>query len=59
MTEESTLPKSFADCLYELEQDALERKSKADAPELARRWAVVRTELEKVYAYVNTYLKEE
>lgn len=58
MTEEYTLPKSFSECLEPLLQDALNRKSTIDDANKARQWAIVRTELEKVLAYVR-YIEEE
>jgi len=42
----------FSDKLQELVQQALDNKVRADDYELARKWAIVRTELEKVHAYV-------
>jgi len=44
--------------LEELIQRALDNKNAADDGELARKWAIVRTELEKIHAYVLT-LEEE
>lgn len=57
MTEEFTLPKSFSECLEPLLQDALNRKNTSDDADLARKWAIVRTDLEKVLAYVR-YIEE-
>lgn len=45
--------------LEKLMQEAKNRKQSADDGETARHWAVVYTELEKVYAYVKVNLKEE
>lgn len=44
----------FSERLSVLVQEALDKKNNADDGELARRWAIVRTELEKVHAYVLT-----
>lgn len=54
MDSENTYPKSFSQCLEELIQSALDNKTSADDGETARKWAIVRTELEKVHAYVLT-----
>ncbi len=35
-------------------QRALDNKTSADGGEQARKWAIVRTELEKIHAYVLT-----
>lgn len=53
------IEKSFSERLDELVQTALDKKNSADDAEKARRWAIVRTELEKVLGYVNNYLSEE
>lgn len=44
----------FSEKLEELIQWALDNKNSADDGELARKWAIVRTELEKIHAYVLT-----
>ena len=45
--------------LDRLKQEAKDRKVSSDDGEVARRWAIVYTELEKVSAYVHTYLEED
>lgn len=59
MNDEFGYPKSFETCLEELVQYALDKKNSSDDAENARRWAIVRTELEKVLGYVKNYLPEE
>ena len=49
----------FPEELAKLIQDANDRKISADDGEKARNWAIVRTELQKVRAFVNEYLSEE
>lgn len=49
----------FRGTLGKLKQEAKDRKVSADDGDTARKWAVVHTELEKVYAYVSEYLSEE
>lgn len=49
----------FSDRLDDLVQEALDKKNGSDDAEKARRWAIVRTELEKVLGYVKNYLEEE
>lgn len=49
----------FIGTLSVLKQEAKDRKVSADDVEKARHWALVYTELEKVYAFVQTYLSEE
>lgn len=46
----------FADLLKTLLEQAKEMKSQEPKGEKTRHWAVVYTELEKVNAYVNTYI---
>ena len=50
---------NFRDSLSILVQEALNRKNASDDSETARRWAIVRTELEKIAGYVNSFLTEE
>ena len=57
MTEEFTLPKSFSESLEPLLQSALDLKNASDDANKARQWAIVRTELEKVLAYIR-YIEE-
>lgn len=52
-------PLTFSECLENLVQSALDNKNNSDDAEKARRWAIVRTELEKVLGYVKNYLPEE
>lgn len=59
MNDEFGYPKSFSTCLDELVQYALDKKNSSDDTEKVRRWAIVRTELEKIVGYVNNYLLEE
>lgn len=49
---------SFVNRLEVLVQKSLDKKNTADDADLARKWAIVRTELEKVLAYV-LYIEEE
>ena len=49
----------FPEELAKLIQEANDRKISADDGEKARNWAIVRTELQKVRAFVNEYLSEE
>ena len=42
----------FSTKVEELVQEALNKKQTADDGEKARKWAIVRTELEKIAAYV-------
>jgi len=44
----------FSEKLEELIQRALDNKNSADDGESVRKWAIVRTELEKIHAYVLT-----
>ena len=50
---------NFSGTLNFLKQEAKNRKVSASDGEEARHWAVVYTELEKVYAYVQSYLVNE
>lgn len=60
MSEDIVLyPKKFSERLEGLIQEALDKRNSADDSEKARRWAIVRTDLEKVVAYVNEYLEED
>lgn len=49
----------FLSTIEKLKQKAKEGKSSADDGEDARHWAVVYTELEKVSAYVQSYILKE
>lgn len=49
----------FSSKLEELVQEALNKKQTSDDAELARKWAIVRTELEKITAYVVSIELEE
>lgn len=53
---EETMEPDFSEKLQELVQEALNRKNTSDT-DVARKWAIVRTELEKVLAYVR-YIEE-
>lgn len=50
---------NFLEELGKLKQEAKDRKVSTDDGEKARNWAVVHTELQKVYAFVSEYLSEE
>jgi hypothetical protein len=41
----------------EMQDTVRQNKESAATGEEARRWAILNTELEKAYAYYNTYLK--
>ena len=49
----------FSDKLEELVQEALNKKNSSDDGEQARKWATVRTELEKITAYIVSIELEE
>ncbi len=49
----------FSDKLEELVQEAFTKKQDADDGEQARKWAIVRTELEKIRTYVLWIESEE
>lgn len=49
----------FVDLLKTLLEQAKEMKSQEPKSEKTRHWAVVYTELEKVSAYVQTYLEDK
>lgn len=53
------LPVDFLGTLGALKQEAKDRKVSADDGEKARKWAIVHTEIEKLYAFVSEYLSEE
>jgi hypothetical protein len=59
MIENENMPVDFSGTLSVLKQEAKDRKVSADDSEKARHWAIVYTELEKISAYVETYLSEE
>lgn len=46
-------------CLVEIMWEAQNQKSLTDAPSVARRWAVLYTELEKALAYYQSMLKSK
>lgn len=50
---------NFVEELDKLIQEANDRKVSADDGEKARSWAIVRTDLQKISAFVNKYLSEE
>lgn len=52
-------PMSFAQTVENILQYANEQKSREPKTADTRNWAVVATDLEKVLAYVNTYLQGE
>lgn len=54
---EETMEPDFSEKLQELVQEALDLKNTSDDANKARQWAIVRTELEKVLAYVR-YIEE-
>jgi hypothetical protein len=58
MYNEDSEPKTFSENLQNLIQYALDKKNSADDSDVARRWAIVRTELEKVLGYVNNFLED-
>lgn len=48
---------NLGDVLLEMVEDARNNKETASTSDEARHWAIIRTELEKVSAYYETYLK--
>lgn len=50
---------NFSEEVSKLMQEAKDRKTSADDGETARNWAIVYTELQKVYGFVREYLPEE
>lgn len=59
MEDESVRRTTIAEHLEFLIQAALNKKNTADDSERARKWAIVRTDLEKILGYVNAFLLEE
>ena len=48
--------RTFAEELEDLIQQALDNKNSADDGEKARKWAIVRTELEQIHSFVLVHL---